>query len=399
MRRIKVRTQVLVALAALGCAAWPAAAQDQAEFFSPIAGSNELSPAETDPTAPPKLARADVLPALAETYRECLERLCEEERATLLSVVADLEVAALADQPERRLPRLGQMELVVIRRLAKQDPEILVPVFQLHHDLYLEHRDQRNWLLLHHSMAMVRELAHLYVKSTGSTGSRIMAARILTSLGGHMQAGGQTRSVALFEDALDLEPENEAALLGMAAHFEKRGAPPEHALRYLGRLTTAYPKHREGRLRTAVNLLRLERDDEAVALFKALLKEDAIDWAHSLAAQELARHFSHVGRLGDGIDVLEKARTRAPADQKLAIQLSFFYDRNRQSFDATQLALEVSKVALPSEDPPRGRYNKWPHTALDHDRAELRELAASREALLVRLIGGERPSREAEVNR
>ena len=54
-------------------------------------------------------------------------------------------------------------------------------------------------LVLVFSMAalvvMVRSLAALYVEETGSTGSKMVAARVLTSLGGHMQAGGQTRSV------------------------------------------------------------------------------------------------------------------------------------------------------------------------------------------------------------
>lgn len=353
---------------------------------------------------PPPWERAQELieaggewPALAETYRQSLERLDKEDRGVLLKVVADLEVVALADQPERRMPRLAKVELDVARELAEQDPEILVPVFQLHHDLYLQHRASRQWYLLLHSVSMVRELADLYVREAGTTGAKMNASRILASLAGYLQAAQQPASVKLFEEVLALDPSNESAYLGLAAHYEKRGGPPEEVVHHLKRLLEVYPEHREGRLRLAVNQLRLGKVDEAKALFTALLDEPASDWVYRLAAQEAARLYARQGQLDTAIKVLEKALERAPGDQKLCIELAFLYDRNRQTIDSHRVA-ELARSGEPAAEAPRGRYNAWPHEALDHDREELRRLAESRVQLLARVIGGRSAGTGPEVN-
>ncbi len=335
--------------------------------------------------------------ALEETYRQCLDRLGEEKRTALLKVVADLEVAAIADQPERRMQRLGKMQLDVARQLASQDPEILVPVFQLHHDLYLEHRRARQWYLLLHSVSMVRELAALYVKEGGSTGTQMTAARVLVSLAGHLQAGQQPASVQLFEEVLVLDPGHESAYLGLAAHYEKRGGPFEPVVRHLKNLLAVHPEHREGRLRLGINLLRLEKRDAAKPL-RELLEEPERDWVYRLAAQELARFEASQGRLDEAIRILEEAVEQAD-DQKLQIQLSFLYDRNRQSYNSQRMAEKASQGA-PALEAPRGRYNTWPKESLEHDREELRRLAASRAQLLARLLGYRAPAKTVreEIN-
>ncbi len=333
---------------------------------------------------------ANIWSTLAETYQHSLERLGEEDHSALLSVVADLEVAALADEPASRLDKLRTLELYVARRLAKQDPEILVPIFKLHHDLYLEHRAERQWYLLLHSVAMVRDLSELYVKKTKTEGARRVASQVLSSLGGHLQVGGVPTSRMLFNEALELEPTNEAALLGLAAHYEKYGGPFEESVRYLRQLTEAYPEHREGRLRLGVNLLRLERVKAAVEVLEKLLVEEGSDWIYRLAAQELARQWLREDRFNDAIGVLETALGRAPGDQKLQIQLAFCYERNRRSFDSLRLAEEVEATTTGGE-PPRGRYNRWPNDALEYDREELRRMAQSRAQLLARALGKESP--------
>lgn len=396
------RARLLLFFVPLVFAAFPLAAQP-AQSSDPWAVLDGTYRPPPDAPPPPweraqeLIEAANEWTALTETYRQALERLGKEYRDALLKVVADLEVVALAGQPERRMPRLANLELDVARELARQDPEILVPVFQLHHDLYLQHRQSRQWYLLLHSVSMVRELAALYVQEAGTPGAKMNAARILASLAGHLQAAQQPASVQLFEQVLALDPANESAYLGLAAHYEKRGGPPDLVVGYLARLLAVYPEHREGRLRMAVNKLRLGKSSEAAALFAGLLAEPGSDWAYRLAAQEAARLHAREGRLDQAIAVLEEALERAPGDQKLCIQLSFLYDRNRQTFDAHRLA-EMARKGEPAAEAPRGRYNTWPHEALDQDREALRRLAESRVQLLARLLGGQAGRSAPEVN-
>ena len=323
----------------------------------------------------------------AGRYRATLLRLGVGDRDAFLERMARLEIDALEDDQQRRLPRILKMELEVAKALAGRDPEALVPLMELHHDLYAVYRDAEQWYLLHHSVAMVKALAELYVAETRSPGSRIVAARVLASLAGQLQEGRQPSSLRLFEDALSLDPGNEASLLGIVAHFEKRGTEPKVVKDQLGRLLKAHPEHREGRLRMAVNLRRLERFDEATVLFAALLAEPADDWIFRLAAQESARVELLQGHLAAAIEILEDALKQVPDDQKLRIQLAFCHDKNRDSRDARRQA-EAATAATPATEAPRGRYNQWPTEALAADRMELRRMSESRTELLVRELGG-----------
>lgn len=394
--RSQVLAMVVLTSAALVSAQEPSPSRDpwtilDGTYYAP--GTGSMTPPPVQRMEAEDLALKGEWAGLAETYRHCLERLGEADRDALLAVIADLEVAAIADQPERRMPRLARVELDVVRRLARQDPESLVPVFQLHHDLYLEHRRARQWYLLYHSITMVKELAALYVEEAGTQGARINAARILASLAGHLQAGQQPASVELFHEVLRLDPSNESAYLGLAAHYEKRGGPFEPVVRHLEQLLVVYPDHREGRLRLAINQLRLGKADHGRRGLEELVAEPASDWVYRLAAQELARLEADAGRIAEAIDVLELAIENAPGDQKLCIQLAFLYDKNRQSFDAHRLA-QIASRGEPALEAPRGRYNTWPHKALEQDREELRRAAASRVQLLARILNADPPPAE-----
>lgn len=375
----------------------PLHAQEQSEFFSPVPeGDDSLffsAPATETTQAPVQLTvptrSRELFGQLAVRYREALEELGTTDRDELIDRVVTLEVEAMGKNPERRVPRLAQMELAVADELARHDPEMLVPVFQLHHDLYLAHRRAKNWYLLHHQTAMVNDLTALYIEATGTPGAKMVAARTLASLGGYMQAARQTLSASLFDLALTYDPNNEASLLGMVAHYEKYGGPYAEVRRQLDRLLAVYPDHREGRLRQGINLFRLERDKEGEAALKSLLEEETTDWIYCLAAQELARHYANNEQLPKAIETLEQARRRAPGDQKLAIQLSYLYDVGRRSWDAGKLAREVRTRVEENATlnlPPRGLYNMWPSAAVQEDRRHMRELATSREGLLAETL-------------
>ncbi len=351
----------------------------------------EQLPANPPPVAPERTA---VLPveALVDGYRQALRKIPEESRHELLQTIARLEVEALAGDPERRLARLTRSELKVALELARRDLETVVPILMLHHDLYLEHKRERRAYLMHHSVRMVRELADLYAKEGASQGSKIVAARALASIGGHLQDNGQSASLELFARATELDPSNVSALLGLAAYYEKRGGPYDKAVDHLRQLIAAHPEHREGRLRLAVNLFRLGREDEARTLLTQLAAEGPADWIFSLAAQELARDHARQQRLAEAIAILEKALEERPQDQKLFIQLTYLYDRNHEPYKADQLAERLNR-ALKAGEVVRGLYNEWPLQALEADRKELHRGAETRLPLVSEALGPETVSR------
>ncbi len=359
------RQLVAAAAAAAWLAAIPAAAGSSVQ-----GSSGELSPE-----------------AFIDIYRQTLADLGANPAEHPFSVerLAAAEARFLGDSPEQNGKRLARAELDVARVLARRDLETLVPVIVLHHDLAVEHKRHQRPLLVRHSMEILTLLADFYAREGASEGSRRTAASALVSLGGHLQAGGRRSSLALFDRSLELDPGNAAALLGSAMHYEKRGGPYERVVDILERLQQANPEHREGRLRLAINLRRLDQADQATELLEGLVAGDENDWIFSLAAQELAR--SRATDPSSAIAVLEEAVQRRPDDQKLHLQLAFLRDRNRQARAAGQLA-ERLQGGLPPSAPTRGIYNQWPDRDLASLREELRQNARTRRPLLTAALAG-----------
>lgn len=315
-------------------------------------------------------------------YRRLLRGLSEGERTVLTAEVAELIIATYGERPER-LGRLGRSEHEAAQELARRDPEALVPLLLLHHDLVLEYRRRSQPHLVLHGIERVRQLTDGYAQSAGSAGARVLASDVLASLGGHLQESGRSASLELFEHALRLEPSHTAALLGLAAYYEKRGGPYETAVGHLERLVAAHPEHREGCLRLGINLLRLDRDPEGVARLESLLESSENDWVTSLAAQELARHHAREERIPAAIDLLRAALERLPGDQKLHLQLAWLLDRSSEPAAVRRLIEKVARLE-PASQPARGRYNQWPRQDLEENRAELRRWCENR----LKLVAG-----------
>ncbi|MEM9596952.1 MAG: VWA domain-containing protein [Acidobacteriota bacterium] len=354
-----------------------------------VAAERRRRDADADPALP--------MGQVAEDYRRALEQLLDGDRPGAIARLATVEQRAVTENPQRRIGRLARAELKVVKRLADRDLEALVPVMLLHKDVYLEHsRDGRPFLEFH-SQGMVRRIADLYAERGDSEGSKVVAARALASLGGHLQAKGRTASLELFDRAVDLDPSNEAALLGLAAYYEKRGGPYDRVVAYLDRLVEARPASREGRLRLAINLLRvaelavtLERSAKVAAAeahFRRLMEEPGSDWIYSLAAQELARHLARTQQVKPATLALEEAIERRPEDQKLHIQLTYLRDRSHGAHQARKLAKRVSRELATRAPADRGRYNQWPSVAMDQDRRELDAGAAQRLGTLASALG------------
>lgn len=347
----------------------------------------------------------------AKRYHGILADLAADaDRAAAIGALAELETELLGDNPDgadEAMKRLRKAELKVVRKLADRDAEIFLPILLLHRDTGEAHREAERPYLVLHSIQMVHAMAMVYAKRGDNAETRALAAGVIATLAGQLQARRQLSvSNYLFEEALSLDPTNELALLGLAVTAEKSGGPFDQAIHHLEDLLKSQPGHREARLRLALALPRAQAGADLAqsgaikrcrALLTELVAEPDEDWILSLAAQELARVHADASRLAEAIAVLEDARARRP-DQKLDIQLAYLRDRDRNSSGAQHLAEALSRDArgastpLPDSEVPRRRYNQWPFETLRAERRQLDRAGELRRARLAKATSiGEAP--------
>lgn len=312
-----------------------------------------------------------------------------------LDALESFEVQAAGEDPQNRAPRLGRAELQAAKTLAQKDPDALWPLLGAHHDLYFRHRAAHRPFLELQSRQLVRSLADLAAER-GDDALRMAGAEALASIGSILLYEGRAAGFELLERCLDLDPANEAAYLGLAAYYEKFGGPYERAVEWLDQLVLRRPDSREGRLRLAINLLRLEGPaaqswpqarEDAGRHFERLLADPQNDWISSVAAQELARF--HRDDPAAAAALLEKALEARPDDAEIEIQLTFLYDRLELPEKSRALAAKLGAGGPAGETgpSPRGRYNQWTSEALAAGRRALQDGARDRVAALGEAAG------------
>ena len=140
-----------------------------------------------------------------------------------------------------------------------------------------------------HTRNMAKDLALLYSEESGSEGAKLVASRLLTSLGGLLlQSAQQLPAAEMFQKGIELDGRNIAALLALSTVYEKN-AQAETAVKLLRQTLEVEPANAEARLRLALNLKRLDQDAEARKLLAGLTADKEPSWVTPLAYQELAR--------------------------------------------------------------------------------------------------------------
>lgn len=337
-------------------------------------------------SAPPARARqAFDAAAYQKAYRGVLAAYAEGRSADALAGLVDLESQVVAASGDV-VGQLWKAKLAVVRELLPGGDELLLPIAVMHHDAARIYRERGRPHLATHSRTMAAELAEYYAKKVGGGESARVAARLLASLGGHLQEELMINASAeMFVRALDLDPQNRPALLGLAVAHEKRGEY-EAALGLLDRLTRVDPGDREAWLRLAVNLVRAGQVEQAAAVLTDLVAEREVDWIIAVAYQELVRIRIGAGELDAARELLRQAGERLPGDPSLLVLQAYVEDRagRWKTFD---LSPELRELASGPPDPsPRTLYNRWPSHALEEARAELRASAATRLALLAQAL-------------
>lgn len=317
---------------------------------------------------------------LADGYRQALSLLGTDQKAAARSALLNLESSVLT---EGTLELLTPAQMAVAEELSKGDVESLIPLIDLHDDLYTVYRQRSLYSLGFHAREIIELLADLYAERGGTRGSHIVAGRVLASLGGYLQAANlPSSSRRLYRRALEHDAHNLAALLGLATSYERYG-DYSRTIATLEDLASAHPKSGEGLLRLAINLDRLGVRARARSLAERVLTLEAPEWVRSLAAQRLARILVETGDLDQAVQVLEKSLQEVPRNDSSIYLLAHVYDRQKQPYKS----LELLDGVVPSRDSsPRKLYDSWPEGALHTVREELSDAAALRANLITKVL-------------
>lgn len=322
---------------------------------------------------------------LSTEYRRVLARLGDGDRDGALEALVALETRLAGADTAEEIEWLWRAKLRVIRDLLPAQVEVLVPILLLHHDAFTRYRFERKSVLALHSRIMTEELADFYSKKAATEGARVVASRVVASLGGHLQqALALGASTAAFEAALALDARNDAARLGLAATQEKTGHYPEAAAQ-LRQLLESNPRHPEAQLRLAINYLRTGEETRGQAMLEKLMLGEAPAWVAVLAFEELARLQASRHKTREAVTILRAGTQRFPDNQRLLLLLAFQQDRLLDVSGSLESARRAA-AAQETGNTPRLRYNEWPRDDLEEGRRLIAESAQPRQRLLAEAL-------------
>ncbi len=320
---------------------------------------------------------------LQQAYRDALSLLAHGQGAAARAAVLDLESAVLTGSS---FEELQAAQLQVVDRLAIADIESLLPVLILHDELYLTYRNRKLFGLGSHSRALIEKLAEIYARRGGTEGSRVVAARALASLAGRLQeANLPSNSRRLYQRAIDFDPHNKTALLGLAISYERYGEYSQ-AIGFLETVVGAHPSFGEGLLRLAVNLDRLGVRQRSQELLTRVVDSEAPDWVRSIAFQESARLLMESDQLDQAASLLERGLEETSDQYGTIYLLTHIYDRRREAYRALDLIKSMPTSATNGISA-RKIYDGWPAASLEEIRVELSQAAAVRASLLAKALG------------
>jgi tetratricopeptide (TPR) repeat protein len=343
----------------------------------PAGGTLPAPVASVEVAAPPLLATADgrkLRNATREAYLEALHRLSAGQEAEALGAVAALEDSVLrrADM-EVRVEDLVEIEADVAGELAAVDPESLVPLLRLHRRLYEDATVRRRL----QGSAMARETFLRLVDLYRQSGQTALARRFEATFGVLLlRSGVHSRADQLFRRVLVEDPSNEMILLEMATSAERRSLH-EEAMGYLEALLRAQPKHREARLRRALDLKHLGRTADASEALRGLIGEETVDWCLHIAYQELARLLM-AGGVPGAEKLLREGLARLPGDEKLTLLLAAALERGGLRGEARDVLARFKLEGDAGGGAARQRYNHPPENLVETQIADLDREAAER---------------------
>jgi tetratricopeptide (TPR) repeat protein len=324
---------------------------------------------------------AQPAPPPRDAYLHALEVLSRGEVEAAVALVVDLDTRAA----QSRAGVAGGAFPRALRRIGRRRPEALAPVALLHQRVFLAHAESGAGTLASAASRQAEAIAQAYVHAGGS---RVLGSALLTSLAGHWHARSQESvAVPLYRRALALDPEQPAALLGLAVVEEKRGSL-RAAASLLESVLALAPLDREVRLRLALVRGRSGRLDQAMATIDELAERGGGDWIEALAHQERARLLASSGRFADALVAARTGAAALPCDPVLPVLTAFYAERTGEA--AGGLAQGLTACAADRRVSPRRAYNQQPRRLLELVQASLEEVERERLAALAAALGGGR---------
>ncbi len=339
---------------------------------------------------PDRQTRQAIRDSTETRYREILSAWASGNTEQAAADLIALETSVVSDQDADSRKRLLKAEQSVIHEVGASDLETLVPIAMLHHEVYeryLAMGAKGRSLVLGHSRNMARDLALLYHEQSGTEGAALVSSRVLTSLGGLLQKHAQQLPAAeLFFKALEMDPRNTAAYIGIATIYEKN-SQFESAVNSLRKLLEVDPGHGEASLRLAVNLQRLGKTGEARKALEELTQAQLATWVTPLAYQELARLFTEQNSPAATESTLRAAIERFPEDARFYLQLAAVLDRKGEIRRAQEVMEKVGSLPPATEKSGRFLYNTVRDETFVEARKFLDDNARSRRSLLAQALG------------
>lgn len=263
--------------------------------------------------------RPDESEVVLEAYRAALRELPNDpDRAAV--AIQDLE-ARLNDDNDC----VNTVQDRLFERLAAEEPEALVPVLHLQHQVFREHVRRGQLWLADDARHKLERWTDRYAQAAGTPEARLHASRTLLSFAYLMRRvqveDMLEQSMDVLGHALELRPDDPLVLHleGLHAELLERYAL---ALERLERLHSLQPEDPVVRLRLARARAHTGDVDGARAELGALDEADAPAWIERLALQERARWLEATGRPGQTRRFLEQGIERFPDDFRLGVALA-----------------------------------------------------------------------------
>jgi tetratricopeptide (TPR) repeat protein len=319
-------------------------------------------------------------------YRQVLATLAAGDEDLALEELFAFETGVLGEMPRPgKVEKFWRFKLRVIRDLAQsQSAEVILPIAVFHHDAYLLYRERQRPILAAHSRTMAGELAEFYASRAKSQDANVFAGWMLTSFGSfHQQSRSLSTSIAVFRRALELDPANRAAIMGIAVSYERR-AEYERAIQALQQALRVDRQNAEARLRLALCTARQEESDidaARVDLERVIAEGTAEPWVRSVAFQELARLHLEEKQTETAERLIRQGLAELPRDQQLAIQLAAILDARRKPKEALKV-LEGIETGDWNQVSPRQIYDRWPTKGLAEARDMMRQMMFKRLPLI-----------------
>lgn len=333
----------------------------------------------------------DSLAAARAAYTDTLRRAARTDAAdaSAAEAAADLQRAAFADGQLRALADLHRFQLATAAAIGGRDPQCYRPVVWLHYRVASCLDRPEDQILRTPALELVAEMASAMYRRGGPPENRRFATdAMLCAAYTVLEEGNRPRASDLFDRLIRLDRTLPEALLGVGAIDERYGRF-DAAVKQLRQLVEVDPANGEGRLRLAVNLVRLDRWEEAEGLLRELAEDTAQRWIRSLAVQELARGLVARGDLEGAREVLRRGLLELPGDQRLRVQSAFVLDRMGHVRAAAELLEGVGGDGPAPGAGARWRYSRWPSFDVAAHEARLADLASAAAPTLAVALGAE----------